>query len=363
MNSRERVLTVLEGGIPDRVPWLENYISNEVAAGVLGRDDFVRCNYSQIIRTPGMTRIPPELPEVLPLDGISYDFAPPRFARTRLLNGQEHVTEGLIKTPEDLQLLDRLPDPDDEALYRGAEEYLSRWRGELAAIGTIRSGPSNTYLSMGIECFCLELVDRPEFVREILGRFSDWTRRVAGNMLELGFDLFWIPDDIGFGSSPMISPAHFREFCVPAMKNVIEVLDRPVVYHSDGNIMPLMDDILRLGVDGVANFEPGPMDIEEVKRQYGDRVTLIGNIDLHYTLTVGTPEETRAEVRRRIEALKPGGRYILASANSLPRYVKPENVKAMGRALLEYGFYPEDRVTGRPEGRPGGGGGGGRAAG
>lgn len=350
MISRERVLTVLEGGIPDRVPWVENYISNEVAAGVFGHDNFVPCSYSQNIKTPGMIRIPPELPQVLPLDAISYDFAPPRFAKTQLLGGQEHVTEGLIKKPADLKLLDKLPDPDDESLYRPAEAFLARYKGDLAAIGTIRSGPSNTYLSMGIELFCINIISEPDFVREVLWRFSNWTRKVAGNMLELGFDLYWIPDDIGFGSAPMISREHFHEFCVPVMQNVIEVLDRPVVYHSDGNILPLMDDILDLGVAGIANFEPGPMDIEEIKKRYGDRVTLIGNIDLHYTLTEGTPEETKDEVRRRIEALSPGGRYILASANSLPNYVKPGNVKAMGDALLEHGEYPDAQVTGRPQG-------------
>jgi 5-methyltetrahydrofolate--homocysteine methyltransferase len=76
---------------------------------------------------------------------------------------------------------------------------------------------------------------------------------------------------------------------------------------------------------------------------------LIGNIDLHYTLTRGTPEETAEEVRDRIQTLSPGGRYILASANSLPGYVKPDNVKAMADALLRYGNYPPEKVTGRPD--------------
>ena len=116
-------------------------------------------------------------------------------------------------------------------------------------------------------------------------------------MQELPFDLFFIPDDIGFGHAPMISPAHFREFCVPVMRNVMDAVKLPVIYHSDGNIMPLMEEIIGLGVAGIANMEPGPMDIEEVKRLYGDRVTIVGNIDLHYTLTKGTPEETRDEVQ------------------------------------------------------------------
>ena len=340
MTSRERVLAALAGAIPDRVPWIENYLSNEVAAGLLGTQEFYRATYSQKIEKPGMIRIPPDVRKAVPLDNISYDLAPPRYAMTEKIDGLDHITGGLIKTRADLKLLDGLPDPDDESLYRPAAEYLKRYKGDSAAIATVRTGVGNTYLSMGIDHFCMSLILEPDLVRELLERFSDWSAKVARNMQELPFDLFFIPDDIGFGNAPMISPEHFREFCVPVMKKVIGTMRLPVVYHSDGNIMPLMEDIIGLGVAGIANFEPGPMDIEEVKRLYGGRVTIIGNIDLHYTLTRGTPEETAEEVRKRIQALGPGGRYILASANSLPNYVKPENVRAMGEALLQYGNYP-----------------------
>lgn len=355
MNSRERVLAVLNGEIPDRVPWIENYISNDVMAGLAGNTEFVHATYSQKIETPGMIRIPPEIHRLIPLDNISYDLAPPRFAKTERIDGHDHITEGLIKEHADLRYLDALPDPDDEALYRPAEEFLRRYKGDLAAIATVRTGPGNTYLSMGIDRFCTKLVTDPGLVRDVLWRFSHWSRRVAINMQELPFDLFFIPDDIGFGHAPMISPAHFREFCVPVMRNVMEAVKLPVIYHSDGNIMPLMEEIIGLGVAGIANMEPGPMDIEEVKRLYGDRVTIVGNIDLHYTLTQGTPEETRDEVRRRIEALAPGGRYILASANSLPNYVKPANVRAMGEALIQHGAYTERlkaNVRPRPQAAP-----------
>ena len=339
MTSRERVLAVLSGAIPDRVPWVENYISNEVTARLLGTNDFCHATYTQKIEKPGMIRIPPDVRKVIPLDVVSYDLAPPRYAKTENIDGHDHITEGLLRSSDDLKLLDALPDPDDESLYRPAEEFLARYKGDSAAIATVRTGVGNAYLSMGIDHFCICLIMQPDFVREVLERFSNWSARVAKNMQELPFDLFFIPDDIGFGNAPMISPEHFREFCAPVMKKVIDVMRIPAVYHSDGNIMPLMEDIISLGVAGIANFEPGPMDIEEVKRLYGHRVTIIGNIDLHYTLTTGTPEETADEVRRRIEALAPGGRYILSSANSLPNYVKPENVRAMGEALLRYGNY------------------------
>ena len=354
MNSRERVLTVLSGGIPDRVPWMEGYISNEVVEALLGHDRFLRSDYSQKIETPGLIRLSPDVRTVLPIDNIAYDLAPPRFAKTEKLGGQEHITEGRIKTARDLGLLDGLPDPDDEALYRPAEAFLKRHKEDAAAVIVVRTGVGNTYLSMGIDHFCTSLILAPDLVREILERFSDWSLKVVRNVQELPFDLFWVPDDIGFGEAPMVSLDHFRRFLAPVMDKVISAMKLPAIYHSDGNIMPLMDDIIALGVVGVANFEPGPMDIEEVKRRFGDRITIIGNIDLHYTLTQGSPEETEDEVRRRIKALAPGGRYVLASANSLPNYVKPENVKAMGSALMKHGHYPPALVS-KPVAKPLGG--------
>ena len=66
----------------------------------------------------------------------------------------------------------------------------------------------------------------------------------------------------------------------------------------------------------------------------------MGNIDLRYTLTRGTPEETDAEVRERIRLLGPGGGYIVSSANDIPSYCKPENLLAMSSAIQEYGKYP-----------------------
>jgi uroporphyrinogen decarboxylase len=82
------------------------------------------------------------------------------------------------------------------------------------------------------------------------------------------------------------------------------------------------------------------MDITTVKRQYGDRISIIGNIDLGYTLTRGTPQEVRQEVRQRIRDLAPGGGYAVASSNSVPEYVPLANFNAMRQATFEFGQYP-----------------------
>ena len=334
MTSRERVLATLAGRMPDRVPWIENYISDKVAAGLRGSAE-APLKFSQNVR------VPPDLRRYIPLDNLSYDFSPNRFVTTITSGDQDIIVDGLIKTKDDLKLLDQLPDPDDESLYRPAQAFLDEYRDDSACIAVVRTGISNTYLSMGIEHFSTALIQEAGLVSEIMNRFCAWSARVAKNVHELPFDLFLIPDDLGFTNAPMMSLAHFREFCLPLMRRLIGSLRRPAIYHSDGNIHVLLEDIVNLGVAGIANIEPGPMDIERVKREFGDKITLIGNVDLHYTLTLGTPEETKEEVKHLIRVIGKGGRYILASANSLPDYVRSENVRAMGETLLEHGFYAE----------------------
>jgi uroporphyrinogen-III decarboxylase len=82
------------------------------------------------------------------------------------------------------------------------------------------------------------------------------------------------------------------------------------------------------------------MDINAVKREYGPKIAVIGNIDLAHTLTRGTPEEVRAEVRQRIHDLAPGGGYAVSSSNSVPEYVPYANFDAMRQATFDYGKYP-----------------------
>jgi uroporphyrinogen decarboxylase len=82
------------------------------------------------------------------------------------------------------------------------------------------------------------------------------------------------------------------------------------------------------------------MDIVGLKKQVEGRLGLLGNIDLSYTLTRGTPQEVEAEVKKRIRDLAPGGGYCLSSANSIPDYVPLENYLAMRDAWLKYGRYP-----------------------
>lgn len=85
--------------------------------------------------------------------------------------------------------------------------------------------------------------------------------------------------------------------------------------------------------------EPRSQGYNAVKRSHGDRICLLGNVDLNL-LGLGTPEEVEQEVHGLIRDVGPGGGYIVTSGNSLAGYLKPENVLALSQAVQRYGHYP-----------------------
>ena len=150
-------------------------------------------------------------------------------------------------------------------------------------------------------------------------------------------------DDIAHNNGLMIHPKYLRKYVFPFYKKVGDVCrDRGLgyVFHSDGDCTTVMDELIECGYQGFNPVQPNAMDIVEVKRKWGKKLCLIGNINLDSTLTLGTPEDVRAEVHERIRAIAPGGGYMVASSNSITDYVPLENMKAMLEATFAYGQYP-----------------------
>lgn len=113
-----------------------------------------------------------------------------------------------------------------------------------------------------------------------------------------------------------------------------------VIIHCDGNVYSLLDDMVDSGADGWHVIEPqAGMDVGLVKERYGDRICLLGNIDVSHTLPFGTPESVAREVRERSRAATCGGGYFLGSSNSIHRGIPLINDCAMFNAGLWYGRY------------------------
>ena len=128
-------------------------------------------------------------------------------------------------------------------------------------------------------------------------------------------------------------------------RRVAEQITKPWIFHSDGNLVSILDDLLELGMSGLHPIEPDAMDLGELKRRYGDRVCLCGHISVD-VLSRGTLQEVDALVKEAIRIAAPGGGYIAGSSNSIAYYCQPENVRAIQQAIQKYGRYPiTQRVT------------------
>ena len=333
MTSRERVLCALRGGRPDRVPYCELGVDEAIVARLLGS-------------APSMDK-PAELEKALARalgrDNILYSFRPPIAAGRR--TGEQNVAfygDGWIKSRA---ALDRLPfpDPDGDDLYAPAREFLLAGE-DFALCASCRLGISPTYLSMGQEFFSLALYDQPELVEEVLVRYTSWSAAVMKRVCRLGFDLVWTADDIAFRNGLMLSPKMFRERILPHVRKVAESITLPWIFHSDGDLTAVLDDLVDLGIAGLHPVEPGAMDIRALKRRYGKRLCLIGNVDVH-TLGAGTPAQVEAEVAALLQDVAPEGAYMLSSGNSLASYCRIENIRAMVDMVRQSGRYPIDVST------------------
>ena len=197
---------------------------------------------------------------------------------------------------------------------------------------------------MGYETFCYKLYDEPELIQRMFAKVGElWLglyERVATLPQVNGL---WLADDIAYGQGLMFSPQIMRQHLFPWYRRIGDVAARhdvPYLFHSDGDLRPILEDLVACGFNAIQPIEPKAMDIVELKRDYGKRLCLVGNIDLSYTLTRGTPDDVRAEVRERIRAVAPGGGYCVGSSNTVTNYVPLPNLIAMLEATFEYGRYP-----------------------
>jgi len=163
-------------------------------------------------------------------------------------------------------------------------------------------------------------------------------------MVAAGCDVVVFGDDYADKNSTLMSPRHFREFILPGLKRCVDAAHEAgayVIKHTDGNVMAILDMIVDTGIDALNPLEPqAGMDIRRIKRDYGDRIALVGNIDCGYLLSQAPVEEVRRVTRRTILDAAPGGGYLLSSSNSIHSSVRPENFMAMIHSWRECGGYP-----------------------
>jgi uroporphyrinogen decarboxylase len=336
MIPRERVLRALQRQQPDRVPYCELAIDRYLAHRLMNWEA-AKNQTADLESNTYHVEEAKALARHLGLDNISCVLRAPVYAeKVSGMDGRLFYGQGRIKSREDLDKL-QLPDPHSEDLFRDADEFC-RQKDEFACFFVTRAGIFPTMLSMGMETFCVALYEDPDLLSHILDTYFRWSEEVAVRACRMGFDAYISTDDMAFKTAPYFSPQVFRQLVLPRYRRLAEKINIPWIIHSDGNILPFVQDLLDLGIAGLHPIEKGAMDIRQMKKSYGSRLCLLGNVDLNL-LGKATPGEVDREVQELIRDLAPGGGYIVTSGNSLAGYLRPENVRALSRAVKKYGVY------------------------
>ncbi len=197
---------------------------------------------------------------------------------------------------------------------------------------------------MGFDSFSYALIDQPDLMEAMFRKVGDIQIEVFKNIVEMdSIGAMWYGDDLAYKTGTMVHPKHLRKYLFPYIKQMGDICkekDLPFVMHSDGNLFSVLPDLLDAGLNALHPIEPLAMDSIELQKEYGDRLCLLGNIEIGETLTLGTPEMVEAEVKDRIAALAKHGGYAVGSSNTVAHYVKLDNFKAMIKATRKYGKYP-----------------------
>ena len=188
----------------------------------------------------------------------------------------------------------------------------------------------------GIENLLIDFHDHPDFVRGLFRALSDYNIAQVGRALEFEIDAVCFGDDWGQQHGLIMGPALWRRFIKPRIREMygaVKSTNKFVIIHSCGDVKLVFPDLIECGLDCFNPFQPEVMDVCEMKRQFGDRLSFFGGISTQQTLPYGTVDDVRAEVQRNIEVVGKDGGYIAAPAHAIPGDAPPENIHAMLEVL------------------------------
>ena len=351
MDSRTRMLTALDVGTPDRVPCALGFypvdLSSLLPPGqqVIGGLDvvFVRFNateaeekWRQSARTaPDDTRIG----TFAQIDNYNrWSYQPQKPEKRNPLARAASLDELRSFTFPEIVLTDQIKTISQQVAAHHARGLavgcnLPHLGGELfEAAWRLR----------GLENFLLDLIERPKWAHLLLDRLTVIACRYAAAVAQADVDVMALGDDIGMPGTLMMSPECWQTFFKPRMAQIIQTArmvkpDIRVIFHSDGTYMPIIPDLIDIGVNGINPLQADHMDALKIRKQFGPELAFWGTVGSQTTFSFASPEAIMREVKNRIDTLGPAGLIMSPAYDIDEPDISWKNIAAFLEAVYVYG--------------------------
>lgn len=256
-------------------------------------------------------------------------------------DGRLHYVDGVIKKREDL---DQIWFPDLDNLEQRLEATIRASEGTgLGVMAGTQSAAFTAMTAMGYQDFLLNTIMDPVMLMDMIKMLNDYCVREMEVFMKYPLDMMKIGSGMVTKTGPMISYDMLEKLEISFLREqakIIKEAGMPVFFHIDGDVQDMIPKFVEMGVDILHPIDPsgGIQDIFEIKKKYGDIITLCGNINIDTILKDGKPHEIKDEVVKYMSVLGIGGGYIVSSSHNLHEMIPVENFYAMRDAVMEYGL-------------------------
>jgi len=370
MNSRQRVLSVLNHHVPDRVPIdfggfhsgihikayteLIDYLGIEDNPRILDPVQQLAEPCEELLR-----RFNADIRYVCPnvfLECDSQGNFTDEFGITWIKQDKQNYMTISRHPLADVKIADiesySFPNGNDKSSFAGIRDKALKISNDgLYALSTNIGGSL-------FECCCnlralerwfIDMIENPHFCESLLDKVLEyWMNYYTELLSEIGdvIDIVMIGDDLAGQNGPLFSMNFYRDILKPRHKKLIQQIksltSAKICYHSCGSYYEFIPELIDIGIDilnpvqvGLKNMEP-----QKIKDEFGNQISLWGGgIDSGYTLALSNPAEIRKNVHRNLEIFKPSGGYIFSNDHNIQFDVPPKNIVALFDAAYEFSFY------------------------
>jgi uroporphyrinogen decarboxylase len=368
MNPRERFLTTLDHREPDRVPlttrlWLDTKVKL--------RDHFKAQSDQELYRKLGIDEDRALISVDPPIDwkpspeyqefcnAIGYEIndqytSYEEWGIKRKLGSKRpgsmlrqfyfvhHPWEDFKEVSEVNNL--ELPDLDKPGRFDQAIQIVKDYNENRVIFGNLGHCQwTKAWELRGMITLMKDLHTNPKMAEAILDKLNAYYLKVIDTLLDIGAEAIRFSEDWGNNKSMFISPAMWRKFFKPRYKKLFNKAKKRgcfIFFHSDGNITPIVGDLVDIGIDILNPVQPECMDQIAVKEKYGDKITIDTGISVQKTLPFGTKEDVKKETLSALKHLAPGGGFVYGTSHYALYDVPIENIVTLYETCKKHGKYP-----------------------